>query len=330
LGRYLTDALQKEGAFLRISDFRKPIWEIKEIDFCETDIRDKDKIDALCQDIEIIFHLAAMPSIARGKASDYYEVNVKGTLNVLEASLKHKIKKIVHVSSSTVYGIPQEFPLKESSLTHPIGKYGRSKLEAEELCQEFIKRGLDISIIRPRVIIGPGRIGIFSILFDRIQNNRPVYIIGKGRNVFQFTNVFDMVSACIKAAELQGSDLFNIGSDNVLSVQDELMALIRHVKSKSWIIRLPASLARLALRVLSFFKLAPLVDEQFMIADINFKLDTMHAHKKLDWHPVYSNVDSLIQAYDWYVANVNKRQYKALLGVIGRFKDSKMGGFQNN
>lgn len=330
LGKHLTDALLKQEAVLHVVDFRKPIWDISGVKWVEADIRDRVLMGRLCKDIDIVFHLAAIPSIAKEKFSTYYEVNVKGTQNILEGAHNNKIKKFVHISSSTVYGIPHEFPLRETSPLGPIGKYGKSKLEAENLCRNFIKKGLNISIIRPRVIIGPGRIGIFSILFDRIRNNKPVYIIGKGDNIFQFTNVFDMVSACMKAAEYEKSDLFNIGSEEVSLVKDELISLIKHAKSKTRVISMPASIARGSLRALSLLRISPLVNEQFAIADKNFKLDTEYARQKLNWRPLYSNLDSLIQAYDWYISNVNEslKQYKSIFGVLGRFKHSQMGRFQ--
>ncbi|MDP2939851.1 MAG: NAD(P)-dependent oxidoreductase [Candidatus Omnitrophota bacterium] len=331
LGKHLADALLKKDAILRILDFRKPVEEIKGIEFFEADIRDKNKINELCRGSDLIFHLAAMPSIAKGKFKQYYEVNVLGTNNILEGAHNYGIKKVVHVSSSTVYGMPREFPLKETSPTQPLGKYSSTKLEAERLCNEFMNKGISISIIRPRVIIGPGRIGIFSILFERIINNKPVYILGKGDNVFQFTNVFDMASACIKAAEYEKSDLFNIGCEEVSPVKEELKGLISYAKSSSQIISLPANLTKAGLWALSFLGMSPLVEEQFMIADKNFKLDTTYAKEKLDWFPIYSNLDSLIQAYDWYAKNENlaSRQYKSLFSVLGKFRHSHLGGFQN-
>ena len=100
LGKHLSDALLKEGASLSILDFRKPGWEIREGNFYEADIRDKDKLNTLCRNIDIVFHLAAMPSIARGKFNEYFEINVKGTENILEAAFQNKVKKFVHISSS--------------------------------------------------------------------------------------------------------------------------------------------------------------------------------------------------------------------------------------
>lgn len=331
LGRYLTKKLIEQDAIVKVIDFRKPTQDFPAIDFARTDIRDKDRIGSLCKNVDIVFHLASIPSIAREKWDIYYSINVEGTRNILEAAYTNKIKKFVHVSSSTVYGVPREFPLKESSPVHPLGKYGRSKLMAEELCREFAKKGLNVSIIRPRVIIGPGRIGIFSILFERIRNHKPVYIIGNGSNVFQFTNVFDMVSACLRAAEYEKSDLFNIGSEEILTVREEIARLISYAASKSKIIGMPQTLAKIALKTLSLLMLSPLVNEQFMIADKNFKLDTCLARKQLNWTPQYSNVESLIQAYQWYISNIadgRAKQFRNMLGIIGKFKHSKMGGFQ--
>ncbi len=329
LGKHLTDALLRGGAVLRILDLRKPNEEINGVNFYEVDIRDDKRIDELSKGMDIMFHLAAMPSIARGKSSDYYAINVQGTKNILEAALNNGVVKVVYVSSSTVYGIPREFPLKETSPVHPIGKYSRSKLEAENLCWEFAAGGMDISVIRPRVIIGAGRIGIFSILFDRVYKNQALYIIGSGENIFQFTNVIDMAEACLKAAEHRGADLFNIGSEQTLPVREELESLIKHAESKSRIVGIPGSVAKAALNGLSFLGIAPLVNEQFAIADRNFKLDTGKARRILNWSPAYSNLDSLIQAYDWYIANIDRSagQYRNIFGVLGKFKHSKMGGF---
>ncbi|MDD5255844.1 MAG: NAD(P)-dependent oxidoreductase [Candidatus Omnitrophica bacterium] len=289
-------------------------------------------INKACEGMEVVFHLAAIPSIVRAKRDTYRKINVEGTRNVLQASLTHNVRKVIHVSSSTVYGVPAEFPLKETSLLHPIGKYGKSKLEAENLCGDFVQKGLDISIIRPRVIMGPGRIGIFSILFERIIRGQNLYIIGNGRNIFQFTHVADMSSACIKAAALLTPGLFNIGSEKTLPVREELMQLIRHANSRSRIMCLPALMARAALKSLSLLGISPLVDEQFSIADRDFKLDTTLAKNVLDWTPAYSNIDSLIQAFDWYAAHIKDTggQYKRILGVLGKFKHAHMGGFQGS
>lgn len=329
LGKYLVEMLCAAGAEVLALDFRPPNWPVAGFAFIEADIRDKSKVMDACRGREVVFHLAAIPSIARAKRTIYRDINVGGTRNVLEGAFAWGVKKFVHVSSSTVYGIPAEFPLRETSPTRPLGRYGRSKLEAEEACWEFSRKGLSVSIIRPRVIIGAGRIGIFSILFDRILQGKTVYILGDGSNTFQFTNVADMADACLRAAAFEGSGLFNIGSEEILPVKEEMEALIRHAGSASRVVALPAGLARAALKALSCLGVSPLMEEQFSIADKNFRLDTSLARSRLGWQPRYSNLESIVQAFDWYAAHREEgRQYRSILGVLGRFRHSMMGGFQ--
>jgi nucleoside-diphosphate-sugar epimerase len=331
MGKYLVDELVRKKADVRAVDFRRPQEETySRAEFLEIDIRNREALIEACQDMEYVFHLAAMPSIARGKKQDYFEVNVGGTENIVTAAWKNRVKKFLHVSSSTVYGVPGSCPLKENSPVRPIGKYGRSKLGAEQVCRRFAERGMNVTIIRPRVIIGPGRIGIFSILFNQVIRGGAVYILGNGKNQFQFTHVGDMVNACLLAAQSPGSDLFNVGSVKVNPVRDELKALIQHARSKSRIISVPAVAARVCLRVLSTLGVSPLVDEQFSIADKDFVLDTRYAQEKLRWQPEWSNTDALLQAFDWYRDHIRQmpQQYNTFFGVFGKFKHSHMGGFQ--
>jgi len=331
LGSYIVDTLIGKGAHLRVMDSRRPVSMTANIEFREGDIKNSEPLFDLCKGMDYIFHLAAIPSIARGRAQDYYSINVEGTQNLLKAARNNNAKKVVYVSSSTVYGIPACFPLKEDSLLKPIGKYGRSKLAAEDVCREFMDRGMDITIIRPRVIMGPGRIGIFTILFNQVAKGASVYILGRGDNIFQFTHVQDMADACLRAAENKGSDLFNIGSDNTQPVKEELSSLIKYANSSSRIICIPSGPARFLLKGLNILGVSPLVDEQFMIADKDFKLDTTYARQKLGWLPRYSNLDSLLQAYDWYIVNKNKMpgQYQSIFSIFGKFKHTQLGGFQS-
>lgn len=332
LAKHLIDALLNRKVKLRIIDVRKPIREIAGVDYIEIDIRNKEKINELCFNTDILFHLASIPSVADAPPSIYYEINVKGTQNILEGALKNNIKKLIYVSSSSVYGVPSEFPLKESSPLKPVGAYGRTKLHAENLCREFIKAGLNISILRPRVLVGPGRIGIFSILFDRIIANKTIYMMGQGDNIFQFINIFDMVSACLLVAEHPGTHLFNIGSEHILPVKDEMSGLIKYARSHSRIKSIPSFPAKYLLKILSALNLSPLVEEQFAICDKNFKLDTQLAQKTLNWRPLYSDMDSLIQAFEWYVHHLSneKKQYRCVLDVLGKFDHYQMGGFQDS
>ena len=110
-----------------------------------------------------IYAAAALPILQSKKI--IFETNIDGTKNVLEASLKNKIKRLVFISSTAVYGVPKHLPETERSPLDPIGYYGESKIEGENLCKQFMKKGLSINIIRPKTFLGPERLGVFQLWF---------------------------------------------------------------------------------------------------------------------------------------------------------------------
>lgn len=330
LGTHTIAALREAGARVRALDYRPPLGATEsDVEYVTCDLRDGAAVGAACAGVEGVFHLAALPSIARGRQATYEAINVGGTRNVLSAAYEHGVRKMVYVSSSTVYGVPDHCPLREDDPLVPRGPYSRTKLAAEGLCAEFVQRGMACSIIRPRVIIGPGRLGIFSLLFERIRRGLPVFILGRGRNRFQFTHVRDVVGGCLSAMEHSGSEVFNLGTEDIPGVRVELSALIRHAGSRSRIVPLPAGMCRAGLRMLSWFGIAPLVAEQFRIADKDFVLDVHKAKQMLGWRPTAGNVACLTEAYDWYVEHRRSAASAIDAARLIRGKHSDVqGGFQ--
>ena len=129
---------------------------------------------------------------------------------------------------------------------------------------------LNVCILRPRVVIGPGRLGIFQVFFKRILQNKNIYLIGSGSNYFQFTNVNDFVDAIIKAVNLKKSLILNIGSNDKITTYKLIKLLIKKAGSKSKIIKTPVFLIKFILATLERFGLSPLTKEQYLIADKNF------------------------------------------------------------
>ena len=99
----------------------------------------------------------------------FKSVNYEGTSNLLRSAYERKISKIVYTSSSAVFGIPLTNPVTENTIPRPREEYGKAKYDGELVCKEYIEKGLDITIVRPRTILGHGRLGIFSILFDLVK-----------------------------------------------------------------------------------------------------------------------------------------------------------------
>ncbi len=200
-----------------------------------------------------------------------------------------------------VYGHTKTTPRYEDHPREPLGPYAKSKLASEKLCESYRERGMNITIFRPRMILGPGRLGILENLFRLIDANLPVPLIGNGTNHYQFISVFDCVSAVLCALE-KGvpSGTYNLGSKDPPTVNKLLGDLIREVRSKSFLVRTPAGLVKRTLTILDFLGFPLLDPEQYLIADETCVLDVSKAERELGWQPGYRDEDMLIAAYKDY------------------------------
>jgi nucleoside-diphosphate-sugar epimerase len=159
-------------------------------------------------------------------------------------------------------------------------------------------------IVRPKTFIGPERLGVFEILFDWIREGRRIYILGDGSNRYQLLAVEDLVDAIVRAAEREvDGEVFNVGATEFGTVRSDLQALIAHAGTRSRLRSLPVRPAELALRALELARVSPLVQWHYMTASRDSYVDVSKAQRLLGWDATKSNVDTLIENYDWYVAN---------------------------
>lgn len=290
---------------VRIFDLREKRDYPPEIEYIKGDITKVEEVEKVVNGCSIIYNFVSLLPCSRA-GGEFLRVNVEGTRNILEAAFKNKVKKIIHVSTSVVYGVPEKIPLNENFQTKPIGDYGKSKVQAENICLEYIKKGLNISIIRPRFIIGPGRLGILTILFDWISQGKNIYTIGSGENRFQMVSVYDLIDACLLAEEKGRPGIYNIGADNIPKVKELLTALVMHAGTGARVIPTNANLIRSILIILDKLNLTPLGTEHYLIADKDYILDTSKAKKELGWVPKYGHIEMMNAAYDWYIENRNR------------------------
>lgn len=191
----------------------------------EADILDHKKLSASISDVDIVFHLAAQPGVRFSTQNPWKtnKVNVDGTLNVLLASLKSDVEKIVVASSSSVYGVPIYLPCDENHPTQPISLYGASKLAAEKYCDTFFRIfKLPVTVLRYHTVYGPRQrpdMAIYKFAEALFHGNPPI-IFGDGNQTRDFTYVSDAVEGTILAAESEDStgERFNIGSGSKVSV----------------------------------------------------------------------------------------------------------------
>ena len=267
------------------------------------DIRDPAACARLVEGADLLVHAAAALPIL-GSREAIRSVNVGGTATLLAAALDAGMRRVILISSTAVYGIPEKHPIDEDDPLVGVGHYGESKIEAEEVAREFGRRGLEVVIVRPKTFIGPERLGVFEILFDWIREGRRIYVLGDGRNRYQLLAVEDLVEAVVRAAQADvAGETINVGAGEFGTVREDLEALIGHAGSVSRVTPVPAKPAELALRALELAHLSPLAEWHYKTAHRDSFVDISKAERLLGWGPRLSNAQALIETYDWYLAN---------------------------
>src|ERR671916_3219826 len=176
---------------LDIEEFDYP--EKNEVETIKGDIRDKALVDRAMEGMDFAVHTAAALPLYSPK--DIYTTDVEGTRNVLEAARRHGVKRLVHVSSTAVYGIPDHHPLYETDKLEGVGPYGQAKIQAEMICLEYRARGMVVPIIRPKSFVGPERLGGFALLYDWAFTGHDFPMIGGGNKRYQILDVEELFEA---------------------------------------------------------------------------------------------------------------------------------------
>lgn len=304
VGRYLARELIARGEKVVVASLSQSELDIYDkADFLRTDVRDPAQVAALpIEPADIVYHLAArmlMPILPRAqRQACMYSTNYHGTENVLKHLYEHRCTKLVYFSTDMVYGRSKLIPKSEDHPRRPLGPYGGSKLASEKLCESYRDRGINITIFRPRLIMGPGRLGILGRLFRLIELHLPVPVIGNGSNYYQFISVFDCVSAAVAAVD-RGlpNSAYNLGSLDPPIVRDLLKQLIDKAGSRSFVLRAPGRLVKPVLGLLDRVGLSLMDPEQFLIADEDCVVDVSRAESELGWRPRYRDDDMLYSAY---------------------------------
>ncbi len=287
------------------------------LNFCRGDVRNRADVDAALKGVDVVIHAAA--ALPLWHPRDIVTTNVEGTRLVLERAQGQGIERVVFISSTSVYGIPEKHPLHEDDPLDGVGPYGKSKIAAEKICLSFQRRGFTVPIVRPKTFIGPGRLGVFQILFDWIERGKPIPVIGSGQNRYQLLDVDDLTGAVLPLLTLPAkvvNDTFNFGAERFGTVRDDLQALCDHAGTGASVLPTPATLVKGALCTLEVLKLSPLYKWVYGTADKDSFVAVEKAKAKLSWQPRYSNAEALCRTYDWYRAH--KEELQNRFGITHR------------
>jgi nucleoside-diphosphate-sugar epimerase len=304
-GSRLRDQLLAQGARVKVLDLFDADDRQSEVTFVRGDIRDAAVVTAAAAGCETIYHCVAQVPLAKDRRL-FHSVNVEGTANLLRAAHSTGVRKVIYISSSAVFGVPKSNPVSEATVPAPGEPYGRAKLSGEIRCREYAQLGLDVTIIRPRTILGHGRLGIFQILFEWIREGYNVPVLGRGDNVYQFIHADDLADACLRAAQRPGPATYNCGGAEFGTMRQALERLCKHAGTGAKVRSVPMMPAVAAMKVTSAVGLSPLGAYHALMYGRSLYFDISKARSELNWQPRFSTDEMLAQSYEWYLVNREK------------------------
>lgn len=231
IGSAMVRYLLEQGLKVRVFDLSDQISESpppKDAEIYKGSILDINNVTNAMEGCHYVIHMAAMLGVKRTETQrlDCLNVNIQGTVNILEGCIKEGVKKIVFASSSEVYGEQTKIPISEKNPLHPKSIYAVTKIASEEYVRAYSKRyDLDYNIVRFFNVYGPGQVAEFVMprFIKWVMNNKPPKIYGEGNQIRAFCYVDDIVKGAFLALtnENVNSEIFNIGNDKEpISIKD--------------------------------------------------------------------------------------------------------------
>jgi len=301
IGSHLAEALARQGAKVRalVHYNSRNDWGLLEIippelrrrlEVQPGDVTDPQSVSRLVEGQDVVFHLAALIGIPYSyhAASSYATTNILGTLNVLEACRRHRVKKLVHTSTSEVYGTARYVPIDEAHPLQGQSPYSATKIGADHLAQSYHRSfGLPVAVIRPFNTFGPRQSAraVIPTIIAQLLEGRAALRLGSVEPVRDFNYVADTVSGFLAVAASPKSvgEVVNIGSGLGVSIAQTAEAIMRLMGRRARIIRSRA-------------RVRPAHSEVRRLV-----CDNRKARRLLGWRPSFSFEEGLVRTID-YVA----------------------------
>jgi len=304
LGGHLVQALADDGWQVRSLDVREPVEPVPGVAYTVADVRDGARVGAALAGAEAVVHTAAaLPSYPE---EEIRSIIVGGTETVLDAAERHRVARVVHVSSTAVYGLPKVVPTTEQYPREPVDPYSRAKAGAEEVAERFRDRGMLLPILRPKTFLGPGRMGLFSMLFEWAEEGRNFPVLGRGDVRIQMLAIDDLVDAVrtvLHAPDGVANDTFNIAADRFGTLREEFQAVLDAAGHGKRVVSVPVRPAVAALELLQRLRLSPVYGRLIHKLRADSYVSVDKARDLLGWTPRLSNRDAILRTYDWWRDN---------------------------
>ncbi|HPN88763.1 MAG TPA: NAD-dependent 4,6-dehydratase LegB [Candidatus Omnitrophota bacterium] len=309
IGSHLVERLISKGAkvkaFVYYNSFNSWGWldslpkeTLRKIEVFTGDIRDPNGVLTAMQGVDMVFHLAALIGIPFSYHSpdSYVDTNIKGTLNVLQAARQLKVEKVLHTSTSEIYGTAQYVPINESHPVNPQSPYAATKSAADQLALSFYRSfATPVTIVRPFNTFGPRQSAraVIPTIITQLYAGEKIIKLGNLEATRDFTYVTDTADAFITLAQEKNTEgqIFNVGNNQEISVGD-LVGQIMQITGKK--IKVIQEKERLR-------------PERSEVERL--KCDNSKIIKTCGWRPQVSFKEGLRQTCAWIKKNINR--YKA-------------------
>ncbi len=241
IGSHVARALVDQGMRVRIIDnlstgYLENIEELGEVDFINASINDNDALKRALEDVELVFHQAAIPSVPRSVAHplETHDASVNGTFSLLLAARDRKVRRVVYAASSSVYGDQAESPKRETMRPDPLSPYAVAKLVGDYYCQVFTRSyGLEtvspryFNVFGPRQDPGSQYSGVISRFILALESGEQPVIYGDGEQTRDFTYISNVVDANLRASQAREASgkVFNVANGESVSVNEVLETL---------------------------------------------------------------------------------------------------------
>ncbi|MFD5870588.1 MULTISPECIES: NAD-dependent epimerase/dehydratase family protein [unclassified Streptomyces] len=300
LGAHLVERLLKEGREVHAFDLR-PVPAASGLTSSTGDIRDPDAVRRALDGAGALVHCAsALPSYP---AADIRSIVVEGTTTVLEAARTVRTPRVVHISSTAVYGLPKLVPTPEDHPHEPVDTYSSAKAEAEKVAERYRAMGMCLPVLRPKTFVGPGRMGLFDMLFQWAEEGRNFPVLGRGDVRIQMLALDDLVDAVVtvlRAPDEVAHDTYNIGAVEFATLREDFQAVLDAAGHGKSVKSVPGRPAVAVLRALERTGISPvygrllykLLDDSYVSVD--------KAQERLGFRPRQSNREAILRTYDWW------------------------------
>ncbi len=251
--------------------------------------------------VEAVIHCAAVQLFSPGldlyDYATFHHGNVVALGELLDTCVRAGVRKFIHISTDMVYGIPTACPLAESAELRPVGHYGRSKREAEALVLAAAPSIATVTIFRPRVIGGPGRVGVFATLAKLARSHIPIALVGSGNNLYQMIHVEDFADLIVEALERDVPGTFNAGSLEVSTLREKVSLAARCLGTTPVFVPLPEGFAIAACTILHKLRVGVLHPEQYLTLGRDFVLSIERTFAHFAWRPKFSDNEIIIDSF---------------------------------